>query len=925
LFPINSPNYILFNLSMNYVSMNRAINVMALLSHSAKVYADHIAIKSIDGLDFQYKTLFDEVVSVAKGLYIPELPLRRIAVISPNGSEMSIALLATVCAGVAVPLNPTYTASEYSDYFRIAHVDALLIVGSKDHPATIVAREMELDIYELQQLRNDPSLFYDRTLPFPDPDQLALIMLTSGSTGRPKVVPLTHRNVCTSARDVCRSMELNETDRCLCMWEQFHIGGVVDLLLAPLMSGGQIIAAGSFNASRFFHFLDFYRPTWFQGVPATVHEIQAMAVRNGYDVRDSSLRLMRCVAAKLPDIWRVEFESTFGVPVVRTFGMTEASPLITSTRLRPSANEADSAGFSCGTEIKIAGQDGHALDPNLVGEVAIRGDNVFSGYEGDPELNLETFRDGWFYTGDLGYLGEDGQLFITGRVKDIINRGGEKISPGEVEAVFLSHPHVKQAAAFGNPHRTLGQDVGIAIVPKEGEQVDRTQLEHYAASRLSQFKMPRVWLFLDHLPYNIVGKVQRNALPEIYRQHRDESAVGERAAADDIERVLLDIWRTELDSPSLHIREDFFDAGGDSLSSLRIVLAVEKIYGVSLADDVILHFTTVEKMAAELRKMGVSISISLPDQLATQVHVEGDDFILSGLKDRANSLLHKAKNSREFNAIRHALGSLTTPVELIELLNYHPKLSERTRVVVKAPFIAFKLMRERSRLKQSVLKGMQHAVLPELWKRERLAEHAFLFASSDTLSVKSLLVVGFASRAMRLTAPTYHILSAMDPRKHALLLIRDPWQSHFERGIPGMGDSIEKVSDWLGDCAEIRAYSEVVALGTSAGAVPALIAALRNKWARVLLCGADAPTGHPLSEKALLDAQGNKMDDCPSIVIAYSAKNRRDERGAQELIQIMPKARVVPDDRFKQHALLHELQVRGELKAFLEKHLLQSH
>lgn len=903
------------NRLMDYFS-----NVVDLLEQSAEKYGERIAIQPLSSPGISYQELFEKVTNIALHIVSSDIPSQRIAVVAPNGAEMSIAILAAISAGVAVPLNPTFTTSEYYEYFRVANVNSLLIMGGKDHNARVVANEMALEIFDLERLESQtPTL--GKFLPLLKPEQLALIMLTSGSTGRSKVVPLTHRNIFAAARDVCNSIDLNKKDRCLCMWEQFHIGGIVDLLLAPLLSGGEIIAAGSFNAMRFFEIMNQYQPTWFQCVPATAHELQSMVARNGLNSRHNSLRLIRCVAAKLPEMWRIEIERSFNVPVICTFGMTEASPLITSTRLKSGIVQADSVGFSCGTEIKIAGQDGESLPANMAGEVAIRGENVFSGYEGDPELNVECFRGGWFYTGDLGYLGDDGQLYITGRVKDIINRGGEKISPGEVEAVFLSHPEVKQAVAFANPHKTLGYDVGIAIVLKEGAQVNRQQLERHARSRLSQFKVPKAWLFLNQLPHNMVGKVQRNELPKIYRQYRDQSTVLNYAAKNDIENILLNIWRKELDSPLFQINEDFFDGGGDSLSSLRIVLAVESLFEISLPDDIVMRCTTVEKMAVELQKMGVLKVVRSQKKSVAQIERWIDDFNPAKLEMASGNILYLANNKRAFNAIRHSLGTLTTPAEILELLKYRPALADRFSHYLKAPVIAFKLSRERSRLKHSIMNDVCQAISPMSWERKQVSQHAFLFSAPSLTDHQSILIVGFASRAMRLTTSTYNILATMDPSKHSLLLLRDPWQAHFENGVPGIGESIEKIADWLKDFSVVRSYSEVIAIGTSAGGVPALIATLRNNWSRVLLAGADAPSSHPLLKQALYASLDNKMAGCPSVVVAYSARNRRDQLGAQEIKQFLPRAMLVPDDRFKEHALLHELYIRGELRSFLDRYL----
>lgn len=914
----------------------RPADVRSLLACSAAMRGDAIAIGLPAGGAIGYRALHAQVVHVAGGLQRSAPAPQRIAVVLPNGVDMSIALLGAICAGVAVPLNPAYTHEEYQTYFRIARVDALLVGDDAAHPASEVARALGLPVHALTHLRaaaspeGAPDSDRGGLARAPSPDDLALIMLTSGSTGEAKRVPLTHRNLCTSAWDVCRSVDLGAGDRCLSMWEQFHIGGVVDLLLAPLLSGGEIIAGGSFDASRFFALLEERRPTWYQGVPATMHELQRAAVHRGYRSADSSLRFLRCVAAALPEAWRLEIEATFGVPVVRTFGMTEASPLIASTRLPPASGSPGAVGFPCGPEVCVVDADGKPLPAGSIGEVGVRGDNVFAGYEGQPELNAECFRDGWFLTGDLGLIDASGELFLTGRAKEIINRGGEKISPGEVEAAFLSHPDVSEATAFANPHPTLGEDVGIALVLKPAAGAGREALEQHVAARLAEFKRPRAWLFLERMPLSAVGKVQRRELPRLYRESRAERS-GAREARDPLEQALLAIWRAELDNPALGPCDDFADSGGDSLSSLRVVVSVEQALGLELPEEVVARCGSVERMAAELRALGVSDTAVASIPGIGGDGVPGDELLLTGYANRPDaSLLFATRSARSLDVVRHALGSLTTPRELGELLAFRPPLADRFAGLLTAPLAALRLIRERGQLARDLRAALARAREPLAWERRRVAEHAFLFAAPAHDPAATTLVVGFASRAMRLTAPTYQLLCALDPRAHALLLLRDPARNHFEDGIPGLGDSIERVADWLAGSPEIRAHREVVALGTSAGAVPALIASLRNGWPRTLLCGADDPANHPRLARALDDALDtldalaapNAHAARDGVVIAYSAPIARDRKGADALVARLPGALRIAEERFAHHALLHHLQLRGELGDFLDRHLL---
>jgi oxalate---CoA ligase len=354
----------------------------------------------------------------------------------------------------------------------------------------------------------------------PRPGDVALILLTSGSTGRSKKAPLTHRNICVSVADICRTLELTPADRCLCMWEQFHVGGLVDLLLVPLGSGGAVICAGGFNPALFYDLLGKKQPTWFQGVPTTLYELSAFAQRYEVDPRAAPFRFIRSVASSLSPQLMQEIEEMFGVPVVQTFGMTEAGPLITTNSLPPRKRLPGSVGVSCGPLIRIVSPEGVDLPVGEIGEIVIQGDNVIAGYEDAPEANARSFRNGWFHTGDTGYLDAEGFLFLTGRLKEMINRGGEKITPQEIDDVLLAHPGIAQAASFSIKHHTLGEDVGVAVVLRPGHAVSEADVRGFVLQHLAAFKVPKMVMFLDKMPRDPIGKINRMSLAALAESRR---------------------------------------------------------------------------------------------------------------------------------------------------------------------------------------------------------------------------------------------------------------------------------------------------------------------------------------------------------------------------------------------------------------------
>lgn len=585
-------------------------DILTLLRAQGETYGDRIALEAGSEKRIAYRQLLNDVEHLAADTHarIREKVTAdklRIAIVLPNGLEMSVSLLAMASISAALPFNPTYTLSEFESYFAETGVHALLTKGNTIPAARTAAERLGLIIIDLDNIKLDGSASsYHPKIAAPKPNDVALILMTSGSTGRPKKVPLTHRNVCTSARDVCRSLQLQPQDRCLNMWEQFHIGGLVDLLLAPLHSGGTVISTAGFDAAKFFELLRTARPTWFQGVPTSLGELVTYARRNQLEVDRCDLRFLRSVAAALSPALMQEIEGMFGLPIIQTLGMTEASPLIASTQLPPHHRKPGSVGISCGTEIAIFDHSWNRITDGKSGNIAVRGDNVFSGYEDDSAANAEAFRDGWFKTGDMGYIDPEGHLFLTGRTKELINRGGEKINPREVDDAALMHPAVAEAASFSVPHPTLGEDIALAVVSKPNMTVDVAELRTFLGQKLATFKIPRYVHIVEKLPRNAIGKIDRLNLAETYAATQ-KAAAASNQGLNDIESRIAEIWAQELNVPKVGPDDDFFQLGGDSLSGLRMFLAVEAAFSLNLPPEVLTGLTTVREMARRVVEDGV--------------------------------------------------------------------------------------------------------------------------------------------------------------------------------------------------------------------------------------------------------------------------------------------------------------------------------
>ncbi len=452
----------------------------------------------------------------------------RVAIVLPNGPEMAAAFVAIASCATTAPLNPAYRAEEFRFYLDDLRADALIVERGMESPARQVAADLALPVIELSPDADGPAGAFalsgnggSRAADSepPSPDDVALILHTSGTTSRPKIVPLTQRNVCTSAANIGQTLALAPADRCLNVMPLFHIHGLIGAVLASLAAGASVWCAPGFNALRFFAWMAEAAPTWYSAVPTMHHAILSRAGRNRAAIDGAGLRFIRSSSASLPPQVMATLEDTFGCPVIESYGMTEAAHQMASNPLPPAARKPGTVGLAAGPDIAVLDAANLPVPAGTVGEVCIRGANVTPGYEANPGANAEAFAGGWFHTGDQGTLDGDGYLTITGRIKEIINRGGEKISPREVDEVLLDHPAVAQAVTFALPHDKLGEEVAAAIVPAGNGGVDERVLRDFVARRLADFKVPRRIVVLEEIPKGATGKVQRIGLHEKLAQY----------------------------------------------------------------------------------------------------------------------------------------------------------------------------------------------------------------------------------------------------------------------------------------------------------------------------------------------------------------------------------------------------------------------
>ena len=443
----------------------------------------------------------------------------RVALVLPNGPAAAILFLASAACATSAPLNPAYREEEFRFYMDDLGAKALITLPNEAAAAHAAApaetRRLTLlgepGSYTLaldgQEIRAEPPTYAG-------PEDVALVLHTSGTTARPKIVPLTQRNLIVSAGNIIDALRLTESDRCLNVMPLFHIHGLIAGLLSSLGAGGCTITTPGFDAFKFFTWLDETKPTWYTAVPTMHQLVLSRAPRQAEVIARTKLRFVRSSSAALPPVVMEELEKTFGAPVIEAYGMTEASHQMATNPLPPAARKPGSVGKGAGVQVGIMNDRGDLLDQSQFGEIVIKGANVTLGYENNPAANSTSYTRGWFRTGDQGYLDEDGYLFLTGRLKEIINRGGEKVSPREIDEVLLEHPAVDQAVAFAMPHDRLGEEVAAAVVLKEGASADEKELREHCARTLADFKVPRTIVILTDIPKGATGKIQRIGLAE---------------------------------------------------------------------------------------------------------------------------------------------------------------------------------------------------------------------------------------------------------------------------------------------------------------------------------------------------------------------------------------------------------------------------
>jgi acyl-CoA synthetase (AMP-forming)/AMP-acid ligase II/thioesterase domain-containing protein len=528
----------------------------------------------------------------------------RVVLVLPTGPEMAAACLAVMAGATCSPLNPAYGAEEL--HFFLGDLKAKLVITSSgcDSPVRRVAHARGVPCAELSPVAGAPAGLFtfgpvgspvSAPAVFAGPDDVALTLHTSGTTSRPKLAPLTHRDLCAAAHLIRTTLELTPGDRCLNVMPLFHLHAL-SILLASMAAGASVYCPPPFDETQFFRWYDELRPTWYSAAP-TLHQAILGQARAHHDlIARSPLRFIRSISAALPPSVLTEMEQVFHAPVIEAYGLTETPSQVASNPIPPGKRKVGSVGLAMGPETAIMDRDGRLFPAGQVGEVVIRGPHVLRAYENNPEANAASFRDAWFR-----YFDHEGYLFIQGRLKEVISRGGEKISPLEIEGALYEHPAIAQAAAFAVPHARLGEDLMAAVVLREGAAATEWEIRTFVANRLASFKVPRRVLIREELPRSSTGKLQRSRLAEQLGLAGNgpppAGTTGRGVPRSALEESLAHLFAEILRLPAVGIDDDFYGSGGDSLAATLLHHRIAKEFGRPLPRAALFGEVSVARLA----------------------------------------------------------------------------------------------------------------------------------------------------------------------------------------------------------------------------------------------------------------------------------------------------------------------------------------
>ena len=581
----------------------REVLIKELTNHPAKA----IAIESLNrnALTFQE---FRQQIGICKEFFERQAvsSCTRIAVLLPNGPEMLVAIVGVMNVATCAPLNPRLKPRELEFCFADLGIDAVIVSNETPNEAVHTAQKLDLNLFWLDldpngsagkfSLRAErASRMNQKKKPSHGP---ALVLHTSGTTSKPKIVPLSHANISNSIRNISTSLSLSSKDKFLNIMPMFHIAGL-SCAMSALYSGSTVFCGIQFDETTFYKIISSHKPTWYAGSPAMHKAVLDSGRRHLKELKNNSLRFVRSSSAPMTDKAIIDLEALLGAPVINSYAMTEACGQIACRPLNEKKPNHKSVGLPGATKVAIFNDKGESVTAGIEGEIVIQGPAVIHAYEGISESSSSNFTGGWFRTGDQGYLDQRGYLYVTGRIKEIVNRGGEKIMPGEVDDVLGLHPAVAECASFSVPHPSLGEDIAAAIVLKKGHNISPSDVRNFAFERLADFKVPQSIVVVDKLPRSNAGKVLRTQLAQDYIRNIEGNKVPPR---NETEKTLCNVFAETLGLSEVGIHDNFFRIGGDSLNAIAISMKANKA-GLSIQPAWLFRFPTVGEIAAQLSQV----------------------------------------------------------------------------------------------------------------------------------------------------------------------------------------------------------------------------------------------------------------------------------------------------------------------------------
>ena len=646
-----------------------------LLEHQAQRIPDAPAILAPGRAPLTYRHLYQHIDKMARTLRATGIGGRdRVALVLPYGPEMLVTILTVAACATCAPVNPALGVEELDRYFADLQPHALITQAETDSSARRVALSRAIRVIELSSAseataglfaftgeRGDAQL-HDKV----SPSEVALLLPTSGTTSRPKIVRQTHANVCASAYASRAALALTETDRCLNILPLFHGHGLTATVLASLAAGASVVCTSGLDLKQFSTWLTAFQPTWYSAVPTMHQAILAHARHKRERLADYRLRFVRSSSASLAPSIFAELERTFESPVIEWYGMTEVtSSPIACNPLPPCQRKAGSVGVPVSLDVAIIDERGTLLPSGRTGQIVVRGASVTSGYEGDPIATGAAFTGDWFKTGDQGFFDDDGYLFLTGRIRELINRGGEKVAPQEVDDVLLEHPAVAEAVTFAVPHATLCEDVASAVVLREGCIATAKDIRQFAIGRIAEFKVPRQVLIVRHLPKGPTGKVRRVDLAvKLGLAGEVATSLTFVAPRTPVEKTLAGLWADVLRVEQVGIHDDFFLLGGDSLLASYVLARVYGEMHIQIKVSRFLERPTIAEMARHIAGL---IDAAQAQKLSSAiVHADRQDGVPASLRQEWLWRAQQALAGMPLFNVLHML-RLTTQVDLAVL------------------------------------------------------------------------------------------------------------------------------------------------------------------------------------------------------------------------------------------------------------------